>query len=52
MLKEQGKSLLLEMAHRVCSAVFGESLDALAESAYVAAGAQLDVYNGRFHQIH
>ena len=37
---------------RVCGAVFGESLDALAESAYVAAGTQLDVYNGRFHQIH
>jgi hypothetical protein len=49
MLKEQGTSLLLEMAQRVCSSVFGESLQALAESAYVAAGAHHRFLAGRFH---
>ncbi len=52
MLKEQGKSLLLEMAHRVCSSVFGDSLEALAESAYVAAGAHNRLFDGRPHQFH
>jgi hypothetical protein len=51
MLKEQGTSLLLEMAQRVCSSVFGESLEALAESAYVAAGAHERFLGGRFHRI-
>jgi hypothetical protein len=50
MLKEQGTSLLLEMAQRVCTAVFGESLEALAESAYVAAGAHHRFLSGRFHR--
>lgn len=51
MLKEQGTSMLLEMAHRVCATVFGESLEALAESAYVAAGAHNRFLNGRLHRI-
>ncbi len=50
-LKEQGTSLLLEMAQRVCASVFGESLEALAESAYVAAGAHDRFLNGRLHGI-
>jgi hypothetical protein len=50
MLKEQGTSLLLEMAQRVCTSVFGESLEALAESAYVAAGAHHRFLAGRFHR--
>ena len=47
MLKEQGTSMLLEMAHRVCTSVFAESLGALAESAYTAAGAYDRFLNGR-----
>lgn len=50
MLKEQGNSTLLEMARRVCTSVFGESLAALAESAYVAAGAHNRFLNGRLHR--
>jgi hypothetical protein len=50
MLKEQGTSLLLEMAQRVCSSVFGESLAVLTESAYVAAGAHQRFLRGRFHR--
>ena len=38
MLKEQGNSMLLEMAHHVCASVFGDSLEVLAESAYVGLG--------------
>lgn len=49
MLKEKGTSMLLEMAHHVCASVFGESLEALAESAYVAAGAHDRFLSGRFH---
>jgi hypothetical protein len=49
MLKEQGNSLLLEMAHRVCASTFGESLEALAESAYIAAGAHNRFFAGRSH---
>jgi hypothetical protein len=48
-LKEQGTSMLLEMAQRVCTSTFGESLEALAESAYVAAGAHNRFLSGRFH---
>jgi hypothetical protein len=51
MLKEQGGSMLLEMAHHVCASVFGESLEALAESAYAAAGAHDRFLGGRFHRI-
>lgn len=50
MLKEQGTSFLLEMAHHVCSSVFGDSLEALAESAYIAAGAHHRFLNGRLHR--
>jgi hypothetical protein len=50
MLKEQGTSMLLEMAHRVCSSVFGDSLEALAESAYIAAGAHNRFLGGRFQR--
>jgi len=51
MLKEQGTSTLLEMAHRVCASVFGDSLEALAESAYIAAGAHNRFLGGRFHRV-
>jgi hypothetical protein len=51
MLKEKGTSMLLEMAHHVCASVFGESLEALAESAYVAAGAHNRFLGGRFHRV-
>jgi hypothetical protein len=51
MLKEQGTSMLLEMAHRVCTSVFGESLEALAQSAYIAAGAHNRFLGGRFHRV-
>ncbi len=51
MLKEQGTSMLLEMAHRVCASVFGDSLEALAESAYIAAGAHNRFLNGRFYRV-
>ena len=47
MLKEQGTSMLLEMAHRVSTTAFAESLGALAESAYAAAGAHDRFLNGR-----
>jgi hypothetical protein len=50
MLKEQGTSMLLEMAHGVCHSVFGDSLEALAEAAYVAAGAYNRFLGGRFHR--
>ena len=50
MLKEQGTSMLIEMAHGVCNSVFGESLEALAEAAYVAAGAYNRFLGGRFHR--
>ena len=40
MLRVQGSPLLVEMARHVCASVFGDSLEALAESAYAAAGAQ------------
>jgi len=51
MLKEQGTSMLLEMAHRVCSSVFGDSLEVLAESAYIAAGAHNRFLRGRLHRV-
>jgi hypothetical protein len=51
MLKEQGTSMLLEMAHRVCQSVFGDSLETLAESAYIAAGAHNRFLNARVHRI-
>jgi hypothetical protein len=51
MLKEQGTSMLLEMAQRVCASVFGDSLEALAESAYIAAGAHNRFLGGRFHRV-
>jgi hypothetical protein len=50
-LKEQGTSMLLEMAHRVCASVFGDSLEALAEAAYVAAGAHNRFLSGRLHRV-
>jgi hypothetical protein len=51
MLKERGTSMLLEMAHRVCDSVFGDSLEALAESAYIAAGAHNRFLGGRVHRV-
>jgi hypothetical protein len=51
MLKEQGTSMLLEMAHRVCNSVFGDSLEAIAESAFVAAGAHNRFLNGRLSRV-
>ncbi len=51
MLKEQGTSMLLEMAHHVCASVFGDSLEALAEAAYVAAGAHERFLGGRVHRV-
>jgi hypothetical protein len=50
MLKEQGTSMLLEMARRVCASEFGENLAALAESAYVKAGAHSRFLNGQLHR--
>jgi hypothetical protein len=50
-LKEQGTSMLLEMAHRVCASVFGDSLEALAEAAYVSAGAHNRFLGGRLHRV-
>jgi len=49
-LKEQGNSFLLEMAQHVCNSVFGENLEALAESAYIATGAHHRFLNGRLHR--
>jgi hypothetical protein len=51
MLKEQGTSMLVEMAQRVCSSVFGESLESLAESAYVAAGAHERFLRAKIHSV-
>jgi hypothetical protein len=51
MLNEQGTSLLLEMAQRVCASTFGDSLEALTESAYAAAGAHERFFGGRLHRI-
>jgi hypothetical protein len=51
MLKEQGTPLLLQMANHVCDSVFGDSLEALAESAYVAAGAERRYWSGRTYRI-
>jgi len=51
MLKEQGTSMLLEMAQRVCTAVFGDSLEALAEAAYVAVGAHDRFLRGRSQRV-
>jgi hypothetical protein len=50
MLKEQGTSMLLEMANRVCDSVFGDSLEALTESAYAAVGAHDRFLSGRIHR--
>jgi hypothetical protein len=50
-LKEQGTSTLLEMAHHVCGSVFGDTLEALAESAYIAAGAHNRFLSGRLHRV-
>lgn len=51
MLKEHGTSMLIEMAHNVCASVFGDSLEALAEAAYVAAGAYNRFLGGRLHRV-
>jgi hypothetical protein len=50
MLKEQGTSMLIEMAHGVCASVFGDSLEALTEAAYVAAGAYNRFLGRRLHR--
>jgi hypothetical protein len=50
MLKEQGTSMLLEMANRVCDSVFGDSLEALTESAYAAVGAHDRFLSGRMQR--
>ena len=47
MLRVQGSPLLVEMARHVCASVFGDSLEALAESAYAAAGAQHRFFSGQ-----
>jgi hypothetical protein len=51
MLREQGTPLLLQMAQHTCNAVFGDSLEALAEQAYAAAGAHNRYFSGRSHRI-
>lgn len=51
MLKEQGTSMLIEMAHHVCASVFGDGLEALTEAAYVAADAHTRFLGGRFHRF-
>jgi hypothetical protein len=51
MLREQGTPLLLEMARHVCDSVFGDSLDALAESAYAAAGAHNRYFGGQSQRL-
>ena len=51
MLREQGTPLLLHMAQHTCNAVFGDSLEALAEQAYSAAGAQDRYFSGRSHRV-
>jgi hypothetical protein len=51
MLREQGGSMLLEMAGHVCASVFGDSLEAMAEAAYVAAGAHERFLGGRLHRV-
>jgi hypothetical protein len=50
MLKADGNSLLLEMAQRLYTSMFGENLEALAESAYAATGAYHRLFGRRSHQ--
>ncbi len=52
LLRAQGTPLLVEMARHVCSSVFGDSLEALAESAYAAAGAQHRFFSERSQRVH
>jgi hypothetical protein len=51
MLQEQGTPLLLKAANHQCNAVYGDSLAALVEQGYVAAGAHHRFYSGRSHRI-
>jgi hypothetical protein len=51
MLKEQGTSMLIEMAHHVCNSVFGDSLEALTEGAYAAVDAHSRFLAGRLHRF-
>ena len=51
MLRVQGTPLLLHMAQHTCNAVFGDSLEALAEQAYAAAGAHNRYFSGRSHRV-
>ncbi len=52
LLRAQGTPLLVEMARHVCSSVFGDSLEALAESAYAVAGAQHRFFSERSQRVH
>jgi hypothetical protein len=45
--EHKGSPLLTDIAHNVCDSVFGNSLDALAASAYAAAGAPWQYLHGR-----
>ena len=51
MLQEQGTPMLLQTANHLCNAVYGDSLAALVEQSYVAAGAHHRYYAGRSHRI-
>jgi hypothetical protein len=51
MLQEQGTPMLLQTANHLCNAVYGDSLAALVEQSYVAAGAPYRYFAGRSHRI-
>jgi hypothetical protein len=51
MLREQGTPMLLEAANHLCNSVYGDSLAALVEQGYVAAGAHHRYFSGRSHRI-
>jgi hypothetical protein len=51
MLQEQGTPMLLQTANHLCNAVYGDSLAALVEQSYVAAGAHHRYFAGRSHRI-
>jgi hypothetical protein len=52
MLQEQGTPMLLQAANHLCNSVYGDSLAALVEQSYVAAGAHHRYFAGRSHRIH
>jgi hypothetical protein len=51
MLREQGTPMLLQAANHLCNAVYGDSLAALVEQGYVAAGAHHRYFAGRSRRI-